>query len=193
MQPQIQAAYGDWAEELCAAGYRPYFLSFMFEPLGGSARSVGAQILREIERVYHLHVTRVVRKPNSLSHLHERPVWLCGLDRPVFKHAKASLLDVAINDGLHGHAVAFYWPCSRLREDLTEHFEAHRDLYFGRQRPLMRIDVEPINTRPNYVTKYGFKSIGRGGLTGDDVLILPAERRAARARFRSKSPAMLTL
>lgn len=184
-QPEIEAAYSAWAERLVAEGYLPYLLTLMFQPLGGSVASMGERMLDEIERVYRLHVTRVVRKPNSLAHMDERPIWFCSLDLPVFKHAKQSRLDVTINDGLHGHAAGFYHPRSRLRGNLSQHFEERRDLYVQRERPLMRIDVEPIIDRVGYVVGYGRKNVGRGLISVDATRILPLDRQTARARHLS--------
>ncbi|GJE48408.1 hypothetical protein GOFOIKOB_1437 [Methylobacterium tardum] len=181
-QPEIEAAYEDWAERLLAESYVPYLLTFMFQPLGGSLSSMGERMLDDIERVYRIHVTRVVRKPNAPAHLDERPIWLCSLDLPVFKHAKQSRLDVLINDGLHAHAVGFYAPRSRLREGVVEHFEHHHDdLYVRREHPLMRIDVEPITHRTGYVVGYVRKNIGRGLISADATRVLPVDRRTARA------------
>lgn len=173
---RLEDGYAGWAEDLVAAGYVPFLISFMFDQMRGSPDRVGSEMLREVERVYARHLTRVVRKPNSLAHLHERPVWLCSLDRPVFKHAKSGLRDVTINDGLHVHAVGFYWPRTRLREDLATHFECYRDLYIALDQPLARIDVEPVTHDPGYVIGYARKSVRRGRLGEEAVLILPAER-----------------
>lgn len=186
---ELEAGYRDWAEELVAEGYRPQLLTFMFRPMRGSFDRVAGEMLREVERVYARHLTRVVRKPNALAHLHERPVWLCCLDRPVFKHVKSSLQDATVNDGLHVHAAAFYWPRNRLGESVLEHFEAHCDLYVVPDTPLDRIDVEPITHRVDYVVEYVLKSI-RSGLVGDDaMLILPAQRITPLRRPRSQTGA----
>lgn len=183
-QPEIEAAYEDWGERLVAEWYRPYLLTFMFEPLGGSEASMGARMLRDVVRVYESHVTRVVRKPNAPSHLHERPIWFCNLDRPVFKHAKQSRFDAFINGGLHVHASAFYWPRSRLQEDIPEHFELHRDLYVRAEHPLIRIDVKPVTDDAGYVVGYNRKSVGRGLVGEDAELILPASRVTRPPRLR---------
>lgn len=172
----IERGYADWAESLVAAGYQPYLLTFMFDQMRGSPDRVGCEMLREVERVYARHLTRVVRKPNSLAHLHERPVWMCSLDLPVFKRAKGTLRDVAVNDGLHAHAVAFYWPYSRLEEDVSCHFDRYRNLYVVPGHSLARIDVEPITHDLGYVVGYARKSVRWGRIDEDAVLILPGER-----------------
>ena len=186
---KVETGYATWAEEFVADGYQPYLLTFMFDQMRGSLDRVGHQMLREIERVYTCHLTRVVRKPNSPFHLHERPVWLCSLDRPVFKHVKSSLRDVTVNDGLHAHAAAFYWPRNRLDEDLNAHFESHRDLYIIPGHSLARIDVEPITYDPGYVTGYARKSVRLGRVGEDAVLILPAER-VRKTEQRLSQPSM---
>lgn len=188
-QPEIEAAYKNWAERLVAEGYVPHLITFMFQPLGGSLASMGERMLDDVERVYRIHVTRVVRKPNAPAHLDERPIWFCSLDLPVFKLAKQSRLDVLINDGLHGHAIGFYLPRSRLRGSLSEHFEHHRDLYVRREHPLARIDVEPITHRIGYVVGYGRKNVGRGLISADATRVLPVDRRTARAASASNGRA----
>lgn len=184
-QPEIEAAYSAWADRLVAEGYQPYLLTFMFQPLGGSVASMGERMLDDIERIYRIHVTRVVRKPNAPAHMDERPVWFSSLDLPVFKHAKQGRLDVTINDGLHAHATGFYHPRSRLRDGVADHFEDRRDLYVRREHPLMRIDVEPITERVGYVVGYGRKNVGRELISADATRVLPVDRRTAHARHMS--------
>jgi len=45
----------------------------------------------------------------------------------------------------------------RLKKGLDQHFHEHQNLYQTRQ--MYRIHVEPIRTRPWYVTDYGGKAI----------------------------------
>lgn len=122
---QVELSYGAWAEQLVADGWMPYLLTLMFQPIGGSPATVLRAMEREVERVYATFVTRVVRNPLRASSAGRLPIWLCAPDRPVAKHARQSLRDVAVNDGQHFHAAAFVPPWSRLREDLVDHFIAH--------------------------------------------------------------------
>ena len=169
----LTAGYGEWAERLVAQGFVAYLLTFMFDPLSGSPAAVLAAMEREVVRAYVAHVTRVVRKPTAPSSWGRLPVWLCSPDFPVFKHVRQRLADVAVNGGAHVHAVAFDPPWSRLRQDLVEHFERHRAVYVHARYPLRTIDVEPITHDLAYVVDYGRKSVTRGRVGEDAMLVLP--------------------
>ena len=161
------------AERLVAEGWTPYLLTFMYDHMRGSDINVGLKMEKEVERVYATHLTRVVRKPTAPCSFGRLPVWLCSPDRPVFKYAKQSRLDVQVNEGRHMHAAAFDPPWSRLDVDLATHFDRCRDLYLRPGHPLIRIDVQPITHRTGYVVGYARKHIGRGFVGQDATLILP--------------------
>lgn len=179
---EINLAYGRWAERLVAQGWSPYLLTFMFHQLGGSPAGIAQQMEREVERIYATLLPRVVRKPTAPSSFGKHPVWFCCHDRPVHKHEKQSLCDVAVNDGQHVHAAAFQPPWSRLREELGTHFEAERGLYIRPRLPLLRIHVQPITRRVRYAVDYVRKHTGRS-LNGEDAsFVLPRSLDEVRER-----------
>ena len=167
---EINFSYALWAERLVREGWTPYLLTFMFKNIGGPAYEVARAMEREIERVYATVLPRIVRNPTRPSVVGRLPMWFCALDRPVFKHSKASLRDVAVNDGLHAHAVALLPKASRLLEDLNTHFEANQALYLRPEFPLLRIDIKPITRRAGYVLRYVRKYIGSNGEDAGFVL-----------------------
>lgn len=170
---RIEDGYAAWAERLLAEGWTPHLLSFMIEPIGGSAAAVDAAMVAEVVRVYATHVTRVVRCPARAASLGRHPVWLCALDRPVYKHARVGRLAALPNNGRHVHAVAFVPPVSRLRKDLGTHFEGHSALYAPLACALDRIDVEPITHDVGYVTRYIRKWVARWPTGEDACFVLP--------------------
>lgn len=170
---RVEFAYGAWAERLAAEGWSSYLLTFMFQPVGGSPATVLRVMEREVERVYGTLVTRVVRHPARSSAAGRLPVWFCAPDRPVYKHAKQSLRDVAVNDGVHFHALAFMPPWSRLPEDLVDHFIAHHSLYVRPGYAIDRIDVEPITHTVAYVVGYARKGSYDNATREDASFVLP--------------------
>jgi hypothetical protein len=173
---QIEQGYQDWGAQLIARGFLPYLLTLMFQPMPGTGSGKLRQMLAITERLYAQHLTSVVRKPNAPAGLDRRPIWICCPDRPVFKHVKAELHDVTINDGLHLHALAFMPPVSRLRTDLATHFIERANVYRPPLSPLRRIHVEPITDDAAAVVSYARKSLTRGRFESDALLVLPRTR-----------------
>ncbi|MCJ2071574.1 hypothetical protein MKK75_22695 [Methylobacterium sp. J-030] len=179
---RVDLGYRAWGEQLVAEGWSAYLLTFMFRELGGSDAGVRRQMEREVERVYALLVTRIVRKPTAPSSIGRLPIWFCSPDRPVFKHAKQGRWDAFVNDGRHMHAVAFIPPWSRLRDDLVTHFLQCELVYVQPGDPLIRVDVQPITERTGYVVGYARKHIGRGLIAEDATMILPKSFAELRGR-----------
>ena len=157
-------------------GWEPYLLSFMFNQLRGSPRSIPRQMEKEVERVYGISLTRVVRKPMSENSRDKLPIWIGCPDFPVPKHVKLDLRDVSLNDGRHVHIIALTPSNTRLNTGLDQHFEMCQDLYVRPPYPLRRIHAVPITSRPEYVAEYVFKSLRRRRVNFDQVIILPRDR-----------------
>lgn len=170
---RTEHAYATWAERLVAEGWTPYLMTFMFQPIGGSAARVAEVMEAEVIRVYATFLPWVVRHPTRASSLGRHPVWMCAPDFPVHKRRKSSLRDVVVNDGRHMHASAFQPPESRLCEDLPSHFESRRGVYVRPGFALERINVQPVTHAVGLVTDYVRKSITRGREGEDATLILP--------------------
>jgi hypothetical protein len=165
-------SYDGFVQSKVKADWSPLLATFMFKPLAGSCPSQLSQMKREIERIYSILLTHVVRYPNSKG---AKPVLIGMADIPVAKwKKKSSVLDVKINDGLHFHAILLIPPRSRLRVSVEDHFDEHSASYLGDRRTIDRIDVKPITTADSYnVTDYVFKSIKRGLSYDEHSLILP--------------------
>jgi hypothetical protein len=152
-------------------GWNGYLLSFMFHPVPGATRTKPEIMGEALYRFYATFLTRVVRNPNSIFQLSQRPLFIAAPDYPAPKHQKQKISDVAINDGLHMHGLLVVpWEC-RLKEDVITHLERHDALY--RKAPLRRIDVQPIEKRLGFVVDYVFKSVKKRRVSWDDVILLP--------------------
>ena len=171
---QITDAYAEMAARYVEDGWAPYLMTFMFRQLPGSPGGVARQMERELERVFSRFVTRCVRNPRSKFATGRLPVWLCSPDYPVFKYAKQSLSDVAVNDGRHMHAIGLQPPKSRLKVGLGDHFDDCQHLYIGPDFPLARMDVQPITHDIENVVGYVQKAVRTGRVGDDGTFVLPA-------------------
>ncbi len=153
-------------------GYEPFFLSFMFDHIPGSAVQVQKIMEQTVEGVYGRMLTRLFRYPNSAANRHCQPLWIICPDYPVPKAWKHSLRDVAVNSGRHLQGTAMIPPNTRLRDRFHLHVLAHSEVYV--QSPLHRLDVQPIRERLAYMSgDYGFKSLLRGRTDWDELIVLP--------------------
>ena len=172
----IEDAYQRWARRLVADDWTPYLLSFMFKPIGGSVAVRARVMAGEIERIYRMHLPRVVREPRAASSLGRLPIWICSPDFPVFKHSRGTLADAVVNDGQHGHGLAFVPFGSRLRGGLDAHFAEQQSRYILPNYPLERLDVTAVTHDVDYVMGYIRKAIAHGRVGQDETLILPRAR-----------------
>ncbi len=69
-------------------GWDPHLLSFMFNQLRVSPQSVARQMERELERIYALLLTRIVRDPKTAARYEALPLWIACPDYPVPKHER---------------------------------------------------------------------------------------------------------
>jgi len=152
-------------------GWNGYLVSFMFHPVPG-ATTTKLQIMGEaLYRFYATFLTRVARNPNSVFQLSQRPLFIAAPDYPVPKRRKQKVSEVTINNGLHMHGLLVVPWESRLKEDVITHVQKHDALY--RKAPLRRIDIQPIESRLGFVADYVFKSVKRGRISWDDVILFP--------------------
>jgi len=152
-------------------GWNAYFVTFMYSHISGGPAVKIKMMQDSVCRFYSTLLTRVVRKPNSLSQLFNRPLMMAVPDYPVYKHDKMRLQDVKVNDGLHFHAILAVPSESRLKQDVGSHVEQYSRLYI--KPPLWRIHVEMIERGTKRTVDYGMKSIKRRTCRWDDVLVLP--------------------
>lgn len=182
-----------------ANGWDPFLLTFMFDQLRGAPQSVARQMEREVERTYALLLTRIVRNPKTAARHGMLPVWIASPDYPVPRHDRSVLRDVAVNDGRHIHAVAVTPPMSRLKQSLSDHIEAAQAHYVEPGGPLVRLHAKPIVDAPDYVTEYVLKSIPRGRVDANQIIVLPratselsrADRSSPEARVMRERPLLL--
>jgi hypothetical protein len=162
-------------------GWNGYLVSFMFHPVSGATRTKLDIMGEALYRFYATFLTRVVRNPNSIFQLSQRPLLIAAPDYPVPKHRKQKLSDVTINDGLHMHGLLVVpWDC-RLKEDVITHLQKHDAVY--RKVPLRRIDVRPIEKNLGFVVDYVFKSVKKRRVSWDDVILLPKSSSELKGRM----------
>jgi hypothetical protein len=169
----IVEAYGTLVQDRIEQGWIAYLLTFMFKPMPGNPTGVLERMQRGVESFYATLVTRVVRHNRSKALQHSLPVLIGAPDVPVFKHAKQSISNICINDGLHYHAIVLIPEKCRLRTDLVEHVREKYHAYVRQDGPLMLVDVAPITETPSKVTCYGLKAVRNGRISDDKILILP--------------------
>lgn len=172
---QLIQGYSTLVATKIEEGHTPYFITFMFKATRGPKAQVMEAMEQGITRAYETALTRMVRKPLAEGNRDRLPVWLLVPDYPVPKHAKSSLREVVVNDGLHYQGVAFTPPQSRLKIGLDRHFATEQALYT--QGSIERIHAVPITKTPDVVVDYVFKSVGRRRVGFDSVLVLPRPRR----------------
>jgi hypothetical protein len=125
-----------------------------------------------MSRIYSTMLTRIVRRPHSARAFGRLPIWLVAPDFAVPKKQKKSLREVAVNDGLHLHAIAIIPAQSRLRK-LAAHVQGNQHLYIKDGSVVCRVDAKRINTTAAKAVAYGMKSITRRRCDTDDLLIFP--------------------
>jgi hypothetical protein len=162
--------FGDLAKGKMDEGWPAYMVTFMFRQLRGSSGSIRTVMLDEIGRVYSTLLTRVTRNPRKPASSGSLPIMIGSLDLPVYKRQRDSFADVAVNGGLHAHAVLLVPPTSRLRESIPDHFARLGPLYHGSR--IARIDVRPIDHDPERATAYVLKGISSRRLQYDDSMIV---------------------
>jgi hypothetical protein len=170
---QLIRGYGTMVRQRVDVGRKPYLLTFMFTSLPGSPAAIVGQMRAEATRVFTTLITRVARRPTSPASVDLLPVMIAAPDMPVPKIVKPAADATSLNAGLHMHGLLLMPPRSRLKVGADEHFRDHQGLYCGDRSRLDRIDVRPITHTPELVVDYLLKSVRRGRVSYDDILILP--------------------
>ena len=173
---ELLDAYGTWVTDTLDQGYTGYLTTFMFDYIPGHSKSIIGTMTKDIEHFYRTLVTRIVRNARK-AQIHQLPKLIALPDRPVPKHCKQALRDVAINDGLHAHGITMIPPRTRLNCDLDDHIRLRNSDYIdSRYTRIRHIDVRKIETRPGYTTGYGLKWLKRDSAAYDHLLILPVAK-----------------
>lgn len=145
----------------------------MFGRLPGNPKAIIGQMRDETQRVFSTFISRVARRPLSPRSVGSLPIMIAAPDMPVPKRVKLSADEIALNGGLHMHAILLMPPRSRLRIPADEYFRLNQGLYVGDRSRLDRIDVRPIDHTPERAVDYVLKTLRRGRVAYDDILILP--------------------
>jgi hypothetical protein len=170
---RLVLGYAEMVDRYIGNGWMSYLMTFMFVPLRGSAASVMSQMADEVERVYSIFVTRIIRNPRSPKAVGRLPIFLAAPDLPVPKRRKQSTSYIDLNGGRHWHARVLIPPNSRLQGDAVTHFAKHRNLYVNDKSRLINLHIQPDVRCSGYVTGYSFKAIARGRFSSDEILVLP--------------------
>ncbi|WFR95715.1 hypothetical protein [Rhizobium tumorigenes] len=165
-------AYLEWIETRIQEDFEPYLLTFMFNPLNGSEAAVRAQMEHEVKRIYSRLLTRIVKKPNKTP-VDQMPLLIGCVDWPVPKLLKASLKDVSLNGGMHMHALMLVPPTSRSPLLMSQLIELKYSTFVTPGGVLMRLHAVLIKDNQAQTAAYALKSVQRGRLGDDDILILP--------------------
>ena len=111
---EIIQAYGHLVQKHVEMGWDAYFLSLMFNHLPGSGDAKIQQMHREIIGLYGKLVTRLVRKPRSLSSARLLPTGVFFPDVPCFKQSSTPKND-PVNKGVHMHGIVLATAQNRAR------------------------------------------------------------------------------
>lgn len=170
---KIIQGYAELIQRYVDQGWKAYLVTFMFISLPGGNRAIISQMTDDVTRVYSTFITRVVRNPHSPFYRRALPVLVGCSDSPVAKRKGQSLASVAINDGLHFHAILLVPGTSRLKQGVKAHFRKCASLYLKNDRPVREINVRKITSNLGFVVDYALKAFKRGKVDRDHVLVLP--------------------
>jgi hypothetical protein len=171
----VEAVTSWWSQEMedrvTLHGWNTYLVTFMFNHIPGPS-AVKVKLMQDsVCRFYSQLVTRVVRKPNSIHQLFNRPRMITAPDYPVYKHKKIGLAAATVNDGLHMHSILAIPLKSRLKEDIGSHVARKSFSYI--KSPLRNIHFQPIENNIKGATDYAMKAVKRRRCKWEDVLFLP--------------------
>jgi hypothetical protein len=169
------AAYEEWIQDTINTDEsKVYFLTFLFNHLGGKPRATLITMQQEVDYFYRTLLTRLIRRPRREEQRTRLPMLIAVPDRPVNKyHHATSLADITPNTGVHMHAILVIPKVSRLEQPLRRHIRRHPELYLGAHGKLRKIHVRRVKQLEDRVIDYTFKHVKRRTFSFDDVLILP--------------------
>lgn len=171
----LMNGYIDWIDQKIMEGFEPYMLTIMFNQLPGKERAHIEQMRALITAFYQKLVPRLYRRPNTIP-LELFPLLLAWPDWPVPKKRKFKwdhLVNIAINDGLHFHAVYLHPPFTRLKVCFETHYAEKQLTYVKPDGPMSRIHVKPITYTPHRAIRYIMKQVERERIDSVDLLVLP--------------------
>ena len=117
---KIIQGYHEWVEERLASSHpEGYFANFMYNHLERSQDSRIYQMQQDVMRFHSILTKHVVRKPDSESWKHLRPIVLGIPDLPVRKRARTASKSNQVNAGLHFNAIVLLGDSHRDTFSLT--------------------------------------------------------------------------
>jgi hypothetical protein len=171
----VEAIISWWSREMedrvTLDGWNTFLVTFMFNHIPEPPPKKLKLMQDSVCRFYSKLVTRIVRKPNSIYQLVNRPRMITAPDYPVFKYEKIGLQAATVNDGLHMHSILAVPLKSRLKEGIASHVAGKSYLYI--KPPLRNIHFLPIEGNIKGVTDYALKAVKHRRCRWEDVLFLP--------------------
>jgi hypothetical protein len=184
VREQIIAGYSEIIKEQITLGFRPNYISFMFNHIPGNAAIKMDVMTAEIKRVHDILTRHIVRRPRAENWCHLRPIFIGCPDLPVWKHEKELVRNLVVNDGLHYNVVALvpeearpnmpiqvqfilWGRRSRLKVPLKVHFQQNQQFYLNDY--LSRIHVTPITK--GTMAGYTLKAFKNGLVDPDRVQV----------------------
>jgi hypothetical protein len=180
----IIEAYRKWLARLEQEGINDdctygSLITLMFRQIPGSFDRKCEVMFQEAERVYSTLLPHICRYPHSQRGRSMRPIAVFAPDYRRHKYLPQEIIpDVIPNDGLHLHS---YWVVktdTRLKVPLVTHFDKNLQYYkqyVRPDRPLQRIDVQPVTYNRAFVADYAMKSLKVRIPDLDNILVLPRE------------------
>jgi hypothetical protein len=164
----------EWMEEGFCLGYQVYYLNFQFDQLPGPTNAVLQQMRTGIDRGFYGPFCRTcARHPRAPRDRHRLPETILYLDLPVFKGPTKGHgpRNGNVNDGYHYNGPMRIPPTSLFNENLIEHVEANEVRYL--RHGLSQIHVTVADRSLDQLADYATKTVKRGWVDPEDILVLP--------------------
>jgi len=168
---ELVNAYIQMVEERCELGFEGSLLTFMFKDMKGSEASRKERMIKEVDRIFRLLLTRFIKRPEKTP-LMQMPFFLGCVDWPVHKNVKKAIGGIANNDGMHFGGIYMLPPVTRTAMNL-EDVVARNNREIMRSGMLTHIHVKPMLKTPRKAAGYALKSVDRFRVGSAEILILP--------------------
>lgn len=171
-ESRLVTAYTEMAFNRIVAGFIPYLMTLMFNPIDGDKHYRQIVMFKETERLYAKLLTRMFRHPRKYP-ISEFPLWIGCSDWPVPKGFRDHLFNIVLNDGHHMHMFVLMPRFTRMTKGLQLFFEENQLHFHGREHAFQRIVVDEITKTPEKAMDYVLKSLPRRRIDTGEVLVLP--------------------
>jgi len=164
------AGYQKMVEDLVAAGWHAWLLTFEWLPLREPHTMAEDYMRLRLERFYALSLSRFIRHPKRYA-TNAFPFMLGMPDRPVPKRQRAKAVAL-VNGGIHAHTLYLTPPTTRDCSGGAAVFESCASL-FVRKCGLMTFHHKPCPATPRKAVAYVLKSLERGRYDDSTLWIFP--------------------